>query len=370
MRVEPVSSGQGPARAVIVGAGIAGLSLSHGLARLGYGVRVLERGTELRAEGAGLTLWPNAVHALRSLGLDNAVEERAHTLAKAATVTPAGETVAEVPLDRIAERFGRLLSIHRGDLLQGLLEQSACSVEFGAEVCLDDGTLQVHGEPLEGDLIVGADGIRSTVREAIAPGIFPRPAGYGAWRGVADTGKMTPDGATEAIGRGRRFGLVPLSGGRTYWFAVTVDCSDGELEHTFADWHRPIGEVLAATSKADRSYLPLSDLPSLPRRHYDRAVLVGDAAHAMTPNLGQGAAQALRDVAVLCSELAGRPLSEALASYQSRRKRRAERVVRQSRAVGRIAQASNPLAVGLRDLLARKTPTALAVHQFGQILRT
>jgi 2-polyprenyl-6-methoxyphenol hydroxylase-like FAD-dependent oxidoreductase len=230
-----------------------------------------------------------------------------------------------------------------------------------------DGVLHAQGERLDADLIVGADGIRSAVREAVAPGISPRAVGYGAWRGVAQTGEITPDRASEAIGRGRRFGLVPLSGDRTYWFAVDGDRGE-DLESAFADWHRPIAEVLAATSKADRSYLPLYDLPPLPRWHRDRIVLVGDAAHAMTPNLGQGAAQALQDVAVLCARLAEKPLAEALASYEGSRKRQAQRIVRQSRAVGRIAQASNPVAVRLRDLLSRNTPAALAAHQMGRVL--
>jgi 2-polyprenyl-6-methoxyphenol hydroxylase-like FAD-dependent oxidoreductase len=123
-------------RAVVVGAGIAGLALAHGLARLGYGVRVLERDAVLRTEGAGLTLWPNALSALRSLGLGNVVEERTQVLNKAVTLTPAGATLTEVPLDRIEGRFGPFVSAHRADLLQGLLEHADVTVEFGAEVPL------------------------------------------------------------------------------------------------------------------------------------------------------------------------------------------------------------------------------------------
>ena len=208
------------------------------------------------------------------------------------------------------------------------------------------------------------------MREAVAPGVKPRSAGYGAWRGVARTGDITPQGASETFGRGKRFGLVALSGERTYWFAVlTGEGAEADLERAFAGWHEPIAAVLASTPPSERSYLELRDLPPLPRWHRDRHVLVGDAAHAMTPNMGQGAAQALLDVAALTSELAAKPQAEAFRAYERARKRSAERVVRQSRAIGRVAQTANPIAARLRDTLARHTPAALMARQMGRTLR-
>jgi len=142
-----------------------------------------------------------------------------------------------------------------------------------------------------------------------------------------------------------------------------------DLEKAFAGWHEPIAVVLAATPASARSYLDLRDLPPLPRWHSGRHVLVGDAAHAMTPNMGQGAAQALLDVAALRDELAAKPRAEAFRVYERSRKRPAERIVRQSRAIGRIAQTANPLAARLRDTLARHTPAALMAYQMGRVLR-
>lgn len=171
------------------------------------------------------------------------------------------------------------------------------------------------------------------------------------------------------MGRGKRFGLVPLKGGRTYWFAVVADGDgDDDLEAEFGDWHRPIADVLAATPIPERTYLPLYDLPPLPRWHQDRTVLLGDSAHATTPNLGQGAAQALEDVAALAPLLGAQPPAEAFLVLERRRKRRAERIVKQSRAIGRIAQASNPVAARLRDLAARGTPELLAYQQMARTL--
>ncbi len=355
--------------AVVAGAGIAGLAAGHALKRLGYEVRVLERDAGLRSEGNGLTLWSNAVRALEQLGLGAVVAESGRPLTEAKTVTPAGALLTPVPLRRLVERFGPTVTVHRAELLAALEAHCGVEVEFGVEMRVVGGVLHAAGVPIEADLIVGADGINSAVRATVAPEATPRSAGYGAWRGVAPTGEATPSGASEALGPGRRFGLVPMSGDRTYWFAVIAggDGSD-DLEAAFAGWHPPIAEVLAATPAERRSYLPLHDLPRLPRWHRGRTVLVGDAAHAMTPNLGQGAAQALEDVAVLSEQLRARPLPEALRVYEGIRKRRAERITRESRLVGRVVQISNPLLAGLRDFAARRAPEAASYRQMAWVL--
>jgi 2-polyprenyl-6-methoxyphenol hydroxylase-like FAD-dependent oxidoreductase len=275
--------------ATVVGAGIAGLAAAHALAGLGYAVRLLERDAELRTEGAGLSLWPNALRALEAIGLGDVLDGCGHVLASGATLNVAGETISTAPLDRLTARFGPLVSVHRGELLGALRDRVEAPIEFGVEVGCSEGVLRADGEPIEADVVIGADGIRSAVRELVAPGIKPRGAGQGAWRGVARTDGLTPEGASETFGRGKRFGLVALSDERTYWFAVL---GDGEgnvgLEREFAGWHEPIAAVLAATPVGERSYLELRDLPSLSRWHRDRHVLVGDAAHAMTPQHGPG----------------------------------------------------------------------------------
>ncbi len=356
-------------RAIVIGAGIAGLATAHALEGLGYDVRVIERDATLPAEGAGLTLWPNATRALSSLGLEEAASACALTLREAATLAPDGSAIAKVPLRLIEQRFGPLISVHRAEFLSALRESFSGDIEFSTPVTAKDGRLWAGDSALEAELIVGADGIGSVSRALVAPHIAPRSAGYGAWRGVAKTGTWTPNGASETIGRGKRFGLVPLARDRTYWFAVVAeDVGRTDLPSEFADWHEPISKVLASAQDNESSYLPIMDLPRLPRWHHEQIVLVGDAAHAMTPNLGQGAAQALEDVAALARHVESRDLPVALAGYVRERKRRAERVVARSRAIGRIAQASNPLTAMVRDRLARTIPDVLAARQLATIL--
>lgn len=357
-------------RALVVGAGIAGLAAAKALDDLGYEVRLLERGEGLRADGAGLTLWPNAVRALRELGLDHALEGCAHPVTAGATLRPGGEVIARAPMDRIAQRFGPLLSVHRGELLEALQRACPVAVEPGMDVRCEDGRLLVGSAPLDADLVVGADGIRSAVRALVAPAAEIRPAGYGAWRGIVDTGELTPEGASETFGLGRRFGMVPLRGGRTYWFAVLADAHAGDrLDDAFGDWHEPIPLLLDRARGETTPFLPLEDLRPLPSWHRGNAVLVGDAAHAMTPNMGQGAAQALLDVAALRRVLAGGPSRPAWAAYERERKRDAERVVRRSRSAGRLAQLSHPVAARARDFAVGIVPSVLVAREMERVLR-
>ncbi len=198
---------------MVVGAGVAGLACAAALAEAGWEVRLLEREARPRAEGAGLTLWPNAVRALRELGLERVLAGCAEEIREGVTLRPSGEVIARAPLERIAARFGPLVALHRRELIEALAAACPVAVEPAAGVSCEEGRLCSAGEALEADLVVGADGIGSAVRDLVAPGTAPRPAGYSAWRGISQTGALTPRRVSETLGRGRRFGLVPLPGG-------------------------------------------------------------------------------------------------------------------------------------------------------------
>lgn len=351
--------------ATVVGAGIAGLAAATGLARLGWDVVVIERGPAIREDGAGLTLWPNALRALDAIGAGAAVRDIGAPVGSAVVRRADGKKLAEVPVAALTARYGPLIAVHRTELHRVLADGFSGDIRYGTAAAATDGQVLVGDEPPRTTLVIGADGIVSAVRTALLVAVHPRPTGQYAARGMARTGAATPTDTSESWGRGLRFGLVPLRGGLTYWFAVTLSRpAAGSPRHTFADWHPPIASVLAAPQVGSTPVLPLEDLPPLRSWHDGRSmVLVGDAAHAMTPNLGQGAAQALEDVAALLTELASDPVPEALAAYQHRRKRRAELVVARSRMTGRIAQATNPVMAFLRDSLASATFNRLTLRQ-------
>jgi 2-polyprenyl-6-methoxyphenol hydroxylase-like FAD-dependent oxidoreductase len=193
--------------------------------------------------------------------------------------------------------------------------------------------------------------------------------GRTAWRAVLDTAADAADEATESWGRGQRFGIVPMTAGRVYWFA-TADAPEhqraptgeqAELLARFAGWHPPIPELIAATPPGAVLRHDLYDLrPDLPTYARGRVGLLGDAAHAMTPDLGHGAGQALEDAVVLGAALAATsdPL-DALARYDAERRPRSQSVARLSRRTGRIAQIHGPLTSRLRDLTVPTTPASV-----------
>ncbi|WP_433502191.1 FAD-dependent monooxygenase [Pseudonocardia halophobica] len=362
-------------RAVVIGAGIGGLAAAAGLRRAGVDVVVLERSRELRPVGAGISLWANAFTALDALGLGRAVRARTGPAAAALQAgqrSPDGRRLSRTPAAAVAG----LGVLHRAELQEVLLA-AAGEVWLGVEVTAvsPDGRHVVHsGGREEADLVVAADGIHSGVRASWPgdPGL--RYAGYSAWRGVTSRPVDLLGAAGETWGRGLRFGLVPLRDGRVYWFGVTSGppgCTAPD-EHAaareaFAGWHAPIPAVLAATPSDAVHRGDIMDLAEAPptfRR--GRCVLLGDAAHAMTPDLGQGGGQALEDAATLV-RLVGPPaawsageLDAALARYDALRRPRTARLMKAARRVGAVAQAGSPLGAGLRDLALRLTPGALA----------
>jgi 2-polyprenyl-6-methoxyphenol hydroxylase-like FAD-dependent oxidoreductase len=360
------------ATATVVGAGIAGLAAAAGLARLGWDVTVIERAAAPRQDGAGLMLWPNAMRALEAIGIGDAVRDIGAPVSRAVVRRCDGKKLTEIPVAALTVRHGPMIAVRRSELHRVLGEEFPGDLRYSAAATAADGQVLVGGERPQTTLVVGADGIDSVVRTALAGVVRPRSTGQFAARGLACTGAAAPTVTSESWGRGLRFGLVPLRAGLTYWFAVTSAREAAERPHSvFAGWHSPIADVLTAPQTGSTPVLPLEDLPPLRSWHDGRStVLIGDAAHAMTPNLGQGAAQALEDVAVLLAELEARPVPDALAAYEHRRKRRAELIVARSRSTGRIAQAANPATAFLRDTMASATFDRLTLRQAAAILQS
>lgn len=358
--------------ATVVGAGVAGLVAAAGLARLGWDVSVVEQAPTPREDGAGLTLWPNAVRSLDALGLGDAVRGIGEPVHRAVVRRADGRLLNELPIPALTARYGPLLAVRRTDLHRVLADAFPGPVTYGRAATVVDGEVLVAGRSPESTLVVGADGVDSAVRPVVVAAVRRRGTGQFAARGVARTGDSTSADTTEWWGRGLRFGLVPLRGGLSYWFAATTTRAAAENpQDTFVRWHAPIRDVLAAPQVGHTPVLSLTDLAPLGTWHDGRStVLVGDAAHAMTPNLGQGAAQAIEDVAVLLEELASTSVPQALAAYEHRRKPRADQVVARSRFVGAVAQGAHPATAFVRDGLARVTPDRIALRQAAAVLDT
>ncbi|MFB9838918.1 FAD-dependent monooxygenase, partial [Actinoallomurus acaciae] len=245
----------------------------------------------------------------------------------------------------------------------------------------DDGTrveVTHAGGVSRAALLVGADGLRSAVRRSVwpeAPG--PRYAGYTAWRLVVDPPEGRPDTGGETWGRGERVGVVPLAGGKVYLFAVanapegerSADGESAELRRRFGGWHDPIPSLLNAAAEEAVLRGDIYDLPPLESYVSGRVALLGDAAHLMTPDQGQGANQALEDAVTLAALLDADPsVPSALAAYDRERRPRTQTIARRSRRTGAVAQWSSASAVAVRNRMLRLVPPGAMLRALGPVL--
>ncbi|MCE7080925.1 FAD-dependent monooxygenase [Streptomyces sp. ST2-7A] len=374
----------GRPRVLVVGGGVGGLATAVALRARGIPVKVLERSAGGPGAGSGLTLWPNGVRALEAIGQGPAVLDRSLPGGTGGIRTPSGRFLSRTDIGDLVRDRGPMVAVHRAELT-GILRAALPADTVRTGVTVTGVRLDGRGRPVvitdageeSADVVVGADGVRSTVRGALWPTARgPRYAGYTAWRMVVDE-PVDTGAAGETIGRGERFGVVPLRDGRIYAFATArvpegaraPDGERAELLRRFGGWHDPVPRLLAAAREETILRHDIHDLPALPRYARGRVVLLGDAAHAMTPNLGQGANQALEDAVTLAALLDTRPdPEEATAAYDAERRPRARRVVALSRRAGAVAQWHLPLAAPLRDTVLRLTPPAMALRALAPVL--
>jgi 2-polyprenyl-6-methoxyphenol hydroxylase-like FAD-dependent oxidoreductase len=371
-------------KAIIIGAGIGGLAAAIGLRRAGLDVSIFERAAPFAEVGAGITLWPNAVKALAQLGLGDSLRSISVLEGQGGIRTPRGTLLASGAAADLEREFGApTLAMHRAELHAVLLSAlGAASVRLGEQcVGFEQGERSVtalftDGRRESADLLIGADGLRSVVRAQLHGNRAPRYAGYTAWRAVLpfEHARLLPG---ETWGAGARFGQVPLSDRRVYWFATqntraggrSPDGEKAELMRLFRGWHAPIEELIAATPEAHILRHDIYDRP--PLRHWGagRVTLLGDAAHPMTPNLGQGACQAIEDAVTLMKQLrAGGDAPAALRAYEARRVERTARLVAQSRRIGEVGQWQGPLSVAARDLLLKLVGPRLQARQLAAVV--
>ncbi|MFD8145635.1 FAD-dependent monooxygenase [Streptomyces sp. NPDC059708] len=365
--------------AVVAGAGIGGLTAALALARQGWKVTVCERADGPTAVGAGIVLAPNALRAFDAIGFDPAPEGPRPAGMAMGLRRPGGGWLDRADPAVLAARYGRTpLALHRSALTAALAaELPAGALRYGTAVTSVDeadghAVVRTPAGDLTADAVIAADGIHSPLRRRR----FPRHpglhySGETAWRTVLPAG-TAPAGiaAAETWGRGQRFGTVPLADGGLYAYATAV-VPEGyrpadvrtELLRRFGTWHHPVPALLERIDPARVLQHDLYDLAApLPRLHDGRTAWIGDAAHAMTPNLGQGGCQAVEDAVVLAHLLAGPDVPAALAAYTRARLARTDAIRVRARRAGRVAAVGNPLAVAARDLAFRALPARVSLR--------
>jgi 2-polyprenyl-6-methoxyphenol hydroxylase-like FAD-dependent oxidoreductase len=322
------------ARVGIVGGGIGGLAAAIALSARGAEVRIFERAEDRRREGVALLLWANAMKALGSLGIYEAVRGRAAAIDITEVRNARGDLLCELPICEWS-RSGSVptVAVRRPDLVAALSRalppDVVCRSAVLASFAVHGSTVVARfagGDELELDLLIGADGLRSTVRTQLVEHAPPRPPHQRAWVGVARgvRGLLRPGVTTATIGRGPRFWAAPLDDDSAFWYATINDAGDGSdgvdrLSRELAGWHAPIEDLLAATRDDDVVHTRIWDRPPADRWREGPVTLLGDAAHAATPDLGQGACQAIESAAVLaaCLERSA-TIAEGLRDYERR----------------------------------------------------
>jgi 2-polyprenyl-6-methoxyphenol hydroxylase-like FAD-dependent oxidoreductase len=378
---------------------MAGLATAGALSRSGWQVVLLERGERVAAPPTALVLWSNGRRALDSLDPDGGWSAIASPLPDGGVRRPDGQWLV-APRSRNGAGPAPAV-VHLEDLYDALVAGLGDRVEIrtGFDVttvrtgrrqrpAVGDGRTLI-----EGDLLVAADGIDSPVRRALAPESVAVGSGFAAWQAVIPgyrVPKLSPCQAAggETLGAGYRFVSMPLGEraagrGGIYWVATAAGAPRPEppatqlalLRRWFADWHPPVGDLLAVTHPEDLVPQEVRELRPLPRAYGfgsgpGGVVLLGDAAHAMPHHLGQGACLAFEDVVTLRSLVAdarpGPELAAAVEAYSRLRRPRTTSVVRQTRRMSAVVQARGRLALRARDAaLSHMRPRILGGHVHG-----
>jgi FAD-dependent urate hydroxylase len=369
-------------RAIIIGGGIGGLCAAISLRSLGLEVAVYEQAEELRAVGAGLTIWANAIKALRKLGVADRVIEAGARIERGELRTSKGRVLSRTRTGELEQRFGEpTVAIHRAELHEILLDALPPDIVRLSAECLgfeeDEDSVAVtfaSGETDRAHLLVGADGIHSVIRGQLFPGVKLRYSGYTTWRGVVETEDEAALGTTsETWGCGARFGIVRIDRGRVYWFS-TANVEEGRklsaaeskvfLLDYFKGWHHPVETLIESTTPEQILHNDIHDIAPMRKWCRGRVALLGDSAHPTTPNMGQGACMAIESSLALARCLReGDSLPESLGRYERERMPRTRWITNQSWRIGRIGQFQNPVLCTMRDLVLQLAPDSLTLKQ-------
>lgn len=340
-------------KAIIIGAGIGGLTTAIAMQQAGYEVEVYDKVRQLRPAGAGISLWSNGVKVLNRLGLGDRLAAIGGTMNRMEYRSDQDEPLSQVDLTPLIHEVGqRPYPVSRTDLQTMLLAavgqdkvqlQMRCvAVEAGED---DITAVFENGHRATGDVLVGADGIHSTVREyVLGHAIEPRYADYVNWNGIVDAqpGLCDPDNWVIYVGQGRRASMMPIGGDRFYFFfgspmpkgtQVAPEERQAELAKIFAGWPQPVQNLIKALDPLQTNRLEIHDIDPPERLARGRAVLLGDSGHATTPTLGQGGCQAVEDAEVLTRYLVTTNISvvDALKRYEAERKDRTAALVLKAR---------------------------------------
>lgn len=373
-------------RFTIIGGGVAGLTAAIGLNKIGIQPTIFESAQALKGIGAGFGLAANAIQALDYLELKDGVIPLGHYLENYNILDQQGRVLAAPETKAISAQYKQdNFAIHRADLHFFLLKQidpnnlnlgkRALKIEQQKDdiaIFFEDGT--VHHT----DYLIIADGVHSRLRQQLIPGSAPRYAGYTCWRATINNANIDLRIGSETWGNRGRFGMTPLVGNKIYWYACINSPANNktyqnytvkDLQLNFASYHDPIARVLAETTDEQLIWNDIIDIKPLKNLAFGNILLIGDAGHATTPNMGQGACQAIEDVAVLVDELTKTTdTTLAFQAFERRRLQRTRYITETSWSIGKVAQWENPISITTRNALMRMLPEKIKQYKLKKLL--
>ncbi|MCW5518115.1 FAD-dependent monooxygenase [Muriicola sp. Z0-33] len=359
----------------IIGAGICGLTTAIALKEKGFDVQVFEQAKEIKPVGAGIIIANNAMQVFEKFGLKNIIAKNGNPISCVKISKPNLDEISKINLEYFEHKFGvGNIAISRGVLQQILSDR------LGSESIILDHKLNrvikstdgfqldfENGGQQKSNILLAADGLNSIIRKNLFQINSLRKTNQLCWRGI--TPYQLPlklrNELNEAWGKGDRFGFVQISKSEVYWFAVKSfvnkrdELSVNKIDEYFGNYHPIIKELISLTPKEKIHTDELIDLKPIKNWSSGNVCLIGDAAHATTPNMGQGACQAIEDAYVLAECLGKYSPEKAFRNFQKIRFQKVNQVVKTSWALGKVAHFENPLAVNLRNRIFRLTPESV-----------
>lgn len=372
-------------KATIIGAGIGGLTLAIALRQKGIEVEIFEATPVFKHVGAGIIIAINSMQIYKRLGMEKKITNAGNRLGRMELTNQYLKPISTSDIEAF-EKIYKLsnTALHRATLHEILLsELSDVPLHLNKrlkhleqkngviDLTFEDGTTH------QTNLLIGADGVHSAVRKFIFPAAKERSAKQICWRGVANF-ELEPNyknAAREAWGAGERFGIVPIGPKSVYWYACASYEKDAKLEFqnksissVYEKFAPLVQEIIAATPANAIFTSEIGDLEPIPTWYQGNICLLGDAAHATTPNMGQGANQAIESAWVLADCLSKEnDLQKAFAQYQQIRKAKANEITNTSWQVGKVAHIANPFLAKLRNGLFGLMPNSLGQKQMRKL---
>lgn len=371
------------AKVTIIGAGIGGLTTALTLKQKGLDVEVFEGSAEIKPVGAGINMANNAMQVFEKLGIHRKIEKYGHRLSKMKITDSLLNPLSVVDLSEHEQRYGvSSFAIHRGELQKILAEEVGY-----AHIRLSKRLVKIEkeelfkltfedGSSISSKIVIGADGIKSAVRSQLFSENTLRNANQICWRGICEFN--LPENyhheLNEAWGRGKRFGFVKISDKKVYWYALVssknIRPHDINLVNLFDEFHSDISAIISSTDKDQIIINETFDLKPIYKWHRGNVCLIGDAAHATTPNMGQGACQAIEDAYVLGKLIDdGFVLENSFEEFERLRRKKAHSIVNMSWTVGKMAHLENPFGVWIRNKAMKYVPTSVNRKQMDMIFR-